>query len=158
MGLRVGSGMEIGNRNFPGGWKSTDGRTRPESSRGTPLTLRHVIPHRCSFRPAPRAAFMNHSCAPSTVVGSVPPPHVGGVESREAVEEQGGHSLQRYEVYASRALQAGEELTCDYCLAEYDADEKGIDPCLCGAGPGVCLGRVRGFKVRRGCSASPLPS
>lgn len=35
-----------------------------------------------------------------------------------------------------------------YPQAEYDATEKGMDPCLCGAPEGVCLGAVRGFKVR----------
>lgn len=47
--------------------------------------------------------------------------------------------------------------------AEYDATEKGIDPCLCGAPEGVCMGAMRGFKVRRcvytcPCVFTPLSS
>lgn len=71
-------------------------------------------------------SFMNHSCNPSTK--SVP---VDG-------EMFGFHTV------ATRDMAAGDEITCDYNLFEYDCKGKEIEQCQCGA-PG-CIGVIRGFK------------
>jgi hypothetical protein len=44
----------------------------------------------------------------------------------------------------------GEELTCDYTLADYDCVDKGMQ--VCGCGGARCLGQVLGFKVRQALS------
>jgi hypothetical protein len=46
---------------------------------------------------------------------------------------------------AVRDVIAGEEITCDYTLFEYDCTDKAIFECACGAGA-QCLRDVRGFK------------
>jgi hypothetical protein len=76
---------------------------------------------------------MNHSCEPNTEVGAA---------------DDSPPGLLVYHVFAARDVAEGEELTCDYTLAEWDAREKGIEACRCGSDR--CLGRVDGFKVSLG--------
>eukprot|EP00808_Paulinella_micropora_P005361 g76174.t1 len=72
-------------------------------------------------------AFMNHSCDPCTY----------------SVNIYDSDEFGSYETVATRDIKAGDEITCDYDLFEWDAKDKGIDPCSCGAEQ--CRGRAIGF-------------
>lgn len=74
------------------------------------------------------AAFVNHSCEPNTC---------SDVLSTTSASIE-------YAQVASRDIGAGEELTCDYNLFEYDNTETGFDPCMCGTS--ACVGKVMGFR------------
>jgi hypothetical protein len=71
--------------------------------------------------------FMNHSCDPTTY-------------SSNSEENEFGGS---YGTIASRDIETGDEITCDYDLFELDCKDKGIDECKCGAS--ICRGNVHGF-------------
>jgi len=71
-------------------------------------------------------SFMNHSCDPTTF-SVVLPEHAG----------TGG-----YITRAARAIRAGDEITCNYLLFDWDCDGHAFD-CLCEAKN--CFGRIAGF-------------
>lgn len=73
-------------------------------------------------------ALMNHACSPNTAS------FVTACTSEELT----------YGMKALRAIAAGEELTCDYTLFEFEAGEASIPVCRCGSSD--CLGRVKGFR------------
>lgn len=73
--------------------------------------------------------FMNHSCDPNTYN----PP--------QTVEEEYCGTYRRV---ASKGIFAGDELTCNYNLFEYDCGTKTIESCKCGAKR--CMKKVAGFK------------
>ena len=73
---------------------------------------------------------MNHSCAPNTE-SAITATHADFLE---------------YGMRATKDITAGQELTCDYTLFEYDAGSASIMSCQCGAGS-ACLGKILGFKV-----------
>ncbi|KAG5186106.1 hypothetical protein JKP88DRAFT_310094 [Tribonema minus] len=73
-------------------------------------------------------AFMNHSCDPNTIVV-------------DEVEWEGGGGN---DVVASKDVAAGEELSCEYELFEWDCRDKNITTCGCGTAN--CRGSVPGFK------------
>ena len=73
-------------------------------------------------------SFMNHSCAPATI-------------SRQTPDQKRNN---QYQTVALRDIHAGDEITCDYNLFEYDCHGKVIEKCLCGAP--LCIGRVAGYK------------
>lgn len=71
--------------------------------------------------------FMNHSCDPST--------------RSDFAHASGGVP---WATVALRDIEAGEEITCDYNLFEYDIDGHEIEQCQCGSPK--CLGAIKGFK------------
>eukprot|EP00854_Cymbomonas_tetramitiformis_P015467 gene15467-18312_t len=73
--------------------------------------------------------FMNHSCDPNTYN----PPQTLEEEARGT-----------YRTFASKGIAAGDELTCNYNLFEYDCGAKTIKSCNCGAKS--CMQTVAGFK------------
>lgn len=72
-------------------------------------------------------SFMNHSCNPNTY-------------SADELETPSGGS---YKTVALRYIAAGEQITCDYDLFEYDSRNKGIEKCECGSNN--CRGASLGF-------------
>lgn len=73
-------------------------------------------------------ALINHSCDPNTYSLTNP-------EMTLANE---------YYQVASKDIEVGEELTCDYNLFDYDCRDKGIVECHCGAAN--CRKTISGFK------------
>ena len=69
--------------------------------------------------------FVNHSCDPS----------MHGIYS---------HEEDKTENWALRDIEPGDEINSDYCLFEYDCEDKSIERCACGSKK--CLGKVFGFK------------
>ena len=72
--------------------------------------------------------LMNHSCAPNTI---------------ERWSQEAPYNLRLAKTEASKDIRAGEELTCDYALEQYEyaADQS----CWCGA-PEHCRGVITGFR------------
>lgn len=73
-------------------------------------------------------SFMNHCCDPTTI-------------SRQTEVQRANNE---YETVALMDIEAGDQITCDYNLFEYDCHGKEIDQCLCGSAK--CIGRIAGFK------------
>jgi hypothetical protein len=71
-------------------------------------------------------SFMNHSCAPNTI----------------SVVYPGDAENGRYATQAATDIKAGDEITCNYLLFDWDCDGHSFD-CLCGAKE--CFGRIGGF-------------
>jgi hypothetical protein len=71
-------------------------------------------------------SFMNHSCDPSTI----------------SVAYAGDVEINKYYTQAAKDLKAGDEITCNYLLFDWDCDGHSFD-CLCGAAE--CFGRIAGF-------------
>jgi hypothetical protein len=70
---------------------------------------------------------MNHSCDPTSYSAGEYDTATGG----------------NYFTVATRNIRAGEQISCDYDLFEWDAKDKGIDQCGCAAS--ICRGPVHGF-------------
>lgn len=73
-------------------------------------------------------SMMNHSCDPNTFSASSP-------EMR---------ALHQYEQVACKDIHAGDQITCDYNLFEYDCRDKNIAECHCGSLN--CRKEINGFK------------
>jgi hypothetical protein len=73
--------------------------------------------------------FMNHSCVPNTYFSA----------SRQTAHE----SCFEYDAIVNRDIHAGDEITCNYLLFEYELDGRAFD-CECGAEN--CFRSIRGFK------------
>jgi hypothetical protein len=73
-------------------------------------------------------SFMNHACCPTTI----------SVQTPDDVAKN------TYATVAVRDIVPGDQITCDYNLFEYDATDKIIERCMCGAPD--CLTRIAGFR------------
>ena len=73
-------------------------------------------------------AYENHSCAPNTT---------SFVTSADA-------TVLKYGMVATREIVEGAELTCDYCLFEFEAGSASIMNCQCGATE--CIKEIKGFR------------
>lgn len=73
-------------------------------------------------------SFINHSCDPNTYSMATP-------EMTESFE---------YYQIATKDIETGEQLTCDYNLFDYDCTDKNIVDCHCGSKN--CRKSIRGFK------------
>ena len=71
-------------------------------------------------------SFMNHSCDPSTI----------------SVAYDGDAEINKYYTQAAQDLKAGDEITCNYLLFDWDCDGHAFD-CLCGVAE--CFGHISGF-------------
>ncbi len=71
-------------------------------------------------------SFMNHSCDANTISVAYP----GDVE------------INKYYTHAAKDIKAGDEITCNYLLFDWDCDGHSFD-CLCGAAG--CFGHIGGF-------------
>jgi len=78
--------------------------------------------------------FTNHSCDPNIFYDD-------GRHSE--VDPMSGE----YKTFARKDIPAGAQLTCDYDLFDWDARDKAITKCECGAP--CCRGSVRGTQFRR---------
>lgn len=122
--LSVG-GMEItglsARRDLPRGEKlfEVTGYFYPERTR----TTFQVRPNR-HIEPTQFGAYLNHSCQPNA-----------GVRSNQL-----GH----YDIVALRDIQAGEEITADYAMFEYETGPMSRVGCLCGAA--ACRRKITGYK------------
>lgn len=71
-------------------------------------------------------SFMNHSCDANTISMMYP----------------GDAEKMRYYTHAAKDIAAGDEITCNYLLFDWDCDGHSFD-CLCGASG--CFGHIGGF-------------
>lgn len=71
-------------------------------------------------------SFMNHSCDANTISMVYP----------------GDAEKMRYYTHAAKDIAAGDEITCNYLLFDWDCDGHSFD-CLCGARG--CFGHIGGF-------------
>lgn len=95
--------------------------------------------------------YMNHSCAPSLEVHTYSPdangkypqtPQHGGDLNGDAAGLTSVGLAGEVRVSRDRAVQVGDSLTFFYPSTEWKFD-RAFD-CLCGAGEGVCVGKVEG--------------
>lgn len=73
-------------------------------------------------------AHINHSCDPNSLSVTTP-------EMSQACE---------YYQVATKDIQVGEQITCDYNLFDYDCRNKNITECHCGSS--LCRNQIFGFK------------
>lgn len=71
-------------------------------------------------------SFMNHSCDANTI----------------SMMYEGDAENMRYYTHAAKDIAAGDEITCNYLLFDWDCDGHSFD-CLCGAKN--CFGHIGGF-------------
>ena len=103
-------------------------------------------------------SFMNHSCRPSTYSATVmDPASAPNIKHAPGGGLDGESGKNSYAVVAMLDIAAGDEITCDYNLFEFDCAEKTIEQCLCGSPD--CIGRVAGFRYlpREQQKAPPPP-